>query len=123
MRDATRRFFECLSQRGFEPLLEKFVGTLRFDVVEEADTEHRLVIIDRGRVRVVSEDREADAALGIDSELLEQIIAGQENAVAALLRGDVTIAGDLRLVLAVERLFPAQSMARGMRRVLTRGTR
>ncbi|MEU3456404.1 SCP2 sterol-binding domain-containing protein [Micromonospora sp. NPDC006766] len=106
MVDATTRFFEELDRRGFEPLLAKSSGTLRFDLHEGAQTTHWLLQIDRGNLQVRQEDREADTVVGSAPRLFDELVTGQENAIAALLRGDMTVAGDLRLLLQVERLLP-----------------
>jgi predicted lipid carrier protein YhbT len=113
MVDATMRFFEDLDRRGFEPLLAKAAGTLRFDLHEGAHTTHWLLEIDRGRLQVWQEDRDADTVVRSGPRLFDDLVCGRENAIAALLRGDMTVAGDLRLVLQVERLFPGPPDSRG----------
>ncbi|MFG1890290.1 SCP2 sterol-binding domain-containing protein [Micromonospora sp. NPDC049051] len=113
MADATTRFLEDLDRREYEPLLAKSSGSLRLDLHEGAQTTHWLLRIDRGRVRVSQDDREADTVVGVSPALFEDIAAGREGGVAAMLRGDVTVTGDLRLLLQVERLFPSHPDARG----------
>ncbi|MFI7429780.1 SCP2 sterol-binding domain-containing protein [Micromonospora sp. NPDC049836] len=113
MVDATTRFFEEMDRRGYEPLLAKTAGTLRFDLHEGAHTTHWLLEIDRGRLRVRQQDQEADTVVGADPRLFGELVTGEENAIAALLRGDMTVTGDLRLVLQVERLFPGPPNSRG----------
>ncbi|MEU5938682.1 SCP2 sterol-binding domain-containing protein [Micromonospora sp. NPDC047548] len=121
--DPTTRFFEDLDRRGYEPLLAKTSGTLRFDLHEGAHTRHWLLQIDRGRLEVSQEDREADTVLGTGPDLFGDIVAGGENAIAALLRGDMTVSGDLRLVLQVERIFPGPATSRGPRHEFRREAR
>ncbi|MET7970290.1 SCP2 sterol-binding domain-containing protein [Micromonospora sp. NPDC005305] len=111
--DVTTRFFEGLDRQGFEPLLVKAAGTLRFDLHEGARTTHWLLEIDRGHLRVRQEDQEADTVVGTEPRLFEELVTGEENTIAALLRGDMTVAGDLRLVLQVERIFPGPPESRG----------
>ncbi|WP_406041599.1 SCP2 sterol-binding domain-containing protein [Micromonospora sp. NBC_00898] len=113
MLDATTRFFEDLDRRGFEPLLQKTSGTLRFDLHEGAHTTHWLLEIERGKLHVSQEDREADTVVGTPPRLFGELVTGNENAIAALIRGDMTVSGDLRLVLQVERIFPGPPDARG----------
>ncbi|MEV0153338.1 SCP2 sterol-binding domain-containing protein [Micromonospora sp. NPDC050686] len=120
MLDATTRFFEDLDRRRYEPLLAKTSGTLRFDLHQGAQTTHWLLEIDRGKLRVDQEDREADTVVGADPRLFDALVSGGENPIAALLRGDMTVSGDLRLVLQVERLFPGPPDSRGPRRVFAR---
>ncbi|WP_328426047.1 SCP2 sterol-binding domain-containing protein [Micromonospora sp. NBC_00389] len=116
MVDATTRFFEDLDRRGYEPLLAKASGTLRIDLQEGAQTRHWLLRIDHGRVDVSQEDREADTVLGTSPALFDDIAAGREHGLAALFRGDMTVLGDARLVVQVERVFPGSPDARGPRR-------
>ncbi|MGC3861757.1 SCP2 sterol-binding domain-containing protein [Micromonospora chersina] len=111
--DTTTRFFEDLDRRGFEPLLAKTSGTLRFDLHEGPQTTHWLLEIDRGNLRVGQEDREADTVVGTEPRLFGELVSGEENAIAALLRGDMTVSGDLRLVLQIERIFPGPPDSRG----------
>ncbi|MGR6321701.1 SCP2 sterol-binding domain-containing protein [Micromonospora soli] len=115
MVDATTRFFEDLDRRGYEPLLAKTAGTLRFDLHEGAHTTHWLLKIDRGNLQVRQQDQEADTVVGTEPRLFGELARGEENAIAALLRGDMTVSGDLRLVLQVERLFPSPPDSRGPR--------
>ncbi|MEO3781354.1 SCP2 sterol-binding domain-containing protein [Micromonospora sp. B11E3] len=122
MTDVTR-FFEGLHRRGYEPLLAKTSGTLRFDLQEGAQTTHWLVAIDRGNLRVSQENREADTVVGICPELLEKLASGREDGIAAWLRGDMTVTGDVRLVVQVERLFPGPPDSHGPRRVFEREAR
>ncbi|NJP33089.1 SCP2 sterol-binding domain-containing protein [Micromonospora thermarum] len=120
MADATTRFFEDLDRRGYEPLLAKTSGTLRFDLQEGAHTHHWMVRIDRGNLRVTQEDREADTVVGVSPALFEDLAAGREHGIAAILRGDVTVSGDPRLIVQVERLFPGDPHSRGPRRFFHR---
>ncbi|XTZ18130.1 SCP2 sterol-binding domain-containing protein [Micromonospora echinospora] len=117
MADAITRFFEDLDRRGFEPLLEKASGTVRFDLSEGARTTHWLLAIERGRLRVDQEDREADTVIGTSPLLFEQIVTGREDGIAALLRGDLTVSGNRRLMVQVERIFPSPPGSRGPQRV------
>ena len=120
MVDATTRFFEELGRQGFEPLLAKSSGTLRFDLHQGAQTTHWLLQIDRGNLQVRQEDREADTVVGSAPRLFDELVTGGENAIAALLRGDMTVAGDLRLLLQVERLLPGPADSQGPRRAFRR---
>jgi putative sterol carrier protein len=117
MVDATTRFFEELDRQEFVPLLAKTAGTLRFDLQEGAHTHHWMLRIDRGRVRVSQEDADADTVVGTSPALFEDLATGREDGIAALLRGDMTVSGDPRLVVQVERLFPGDPHSHGPRRV------
>ncbi|MEU9508270.1 SCP2 sterol-binding domain-containing protein [Micromonospora sp. NPDC048170] len=116
MVDATTRFFEDLDRREYEPLLAKSSGILRWDLQEGARTTHWLLRIDHGRVQVSQEDQEADAVVGTSPELFDDLATGREDGIAALLRGDLAVTGDLRLVVQLDRLFPGPPDTRGPRR-------
>ena len=121
--DATSGFFEALDRRGPEPSLEQVEGTVRFDLREDEKTEHWLVTIRRGEVSVSREAREADAVVGSSPALFERVIRGEENALAAMLRGAMTVAGNLQLILKLERLLPGPPDSRGPRRPISPGVR
>jgi putative sterol carrier protein len=114
--DATAAFFDNLVQRGHEPLLRKARGTVRIDLVDGGTTDHRLVTIDRGNIEVSKKRGSADGVLRVDRTLFERMAAGELNPVAAVLRGELTIDGDWRLLVLVQRLFPGSPGARGPRR-------
>ncbi|PZG13767.1 sterol-binding protein [Micromonospora craterilacus] len=116
MADATTRFFKDLDRRGYDPLLAKSSGTLRIDLHEGPQTTHWLVRIDRGEIQVSQQDMEADAVIGATPALFEGLVTGRENGLAALLRGDMTLTGDARLVVQMERIFPGPQHAQGPRR-------
>ncbi|TCB95801.1 SCP2 sterol-binding domain-containing protein [Micromonospora zingiberis] len=116
MADATVRFFEDLDHRGYDPLLAKISGTVRFDLHEGPQSMHWLVRIERGEVQVSREDMEADTVVGTSPALFEDLITGRENGLAALLRGDMTVTGDARLIVQLERIFPGPPHSEGPHR-------
>lgn len=98
-------FFDQLGMRGHEPLLQRVSATVRFDIGDGASVEHRLLHIDRGEIRVTSEDVPADCTVTIGEELLDEIIGGRTGAMAAFLRGALLIEGDPQVLVLVQRLF------------------
>ncbi|MFC8848399.1 MULTISPECIES: SCP2 sterol-binding domain-containing protein [unclassified Micromonospora] len=117
MLEATTGFFEDLDRRGYEPLLVKTSGTIRFDLHEGPQTTHWLVAVDRGRMSVSREDREADTVVNTSPTLFEDLAAGREHGIAAILRGDITVSGDARLLVQLERLFPGPPTSQGPHRL------
>ena len=99
-------FFDELGSRGHEPLLRKITGSARFDVVTRARTERWLVTIDKGDIRVSRENGPADSVLRADKASWDRAVAGELNLMAAVLRGEVAVEGDPRLVVRLQRLFP-----------------
>ncbi len=104
--DATTKFFEELGSRGHEPLLGKVTGSVRFDVVAGKRTEHWMVDIEKGDIRVSRGRSAADSVLRADRASFERIVSGEQNCMAAALRGELAVQGDPRLLVLVQRLFP-----------------
>ena len=107
MPDATADFFEGLAKRAREPLLGKTKATVRFDIADGARTDHWLVGIDDGALDVAQRSGEADCIVIADRAAFDRVAAGKTNAMAALLRGAIEVEGDPRLIVRVQRLFPA----------------
>jgi putative sterol carrier protein len=106
MKSSTAAFFDEIGRRGHEPLLERVRATVRFDVGDEASVDHRLLRIDRGDIRVTSEDVQADCTVIIGDELLDEIIHGRTGAMPAFLRGALLVEGNPEVLVLVQRLFP-----------------
>jgi putative sterol carrier protein len=111
MTDATTEFFEELSRRDHEPLLEKITETIRFDLVEGSQIDHWFVAIDKGDVTVSQQDGAADVVVTMDKKLFDSIAAGETNAVAATLRGAMRLEGDWSLLVRFQRLFRGRPRA------------
>jgi putative sterol carrier protein len=103
--DATAAFFDEVAQRGYEPRAETMRGSVRFDLRSGKRTERWLVSVDRGAVSVSRRNAGADAVVRTDEALFEGIVRGEVNAMAALLRGALTIEGDGGLLLLFQRLL------------------
>ena len=112
MADPTRAFFEGLAAKGHEPLLASFSGTLRFDLRNGKRTEHWYVGLERGDVAVSHDEGDADLVLSTERATFDDVLAGQTNAMAALLRGAVTARGKFVLLVAFQRLFRGSPGAR-----------
>jgi putative sterol carrier protein len=100
----TEEFFHQLATSP-PPTMKKMSATIRFDV-EDGPTKHWLLMIDRGTVQVSHRKAKADAAIRISRNLFERILAGEANAMAATLRGELSIEGDPELIVAFQRLMP-----------------
>jgi len=105
--DPTARFFDELGSRGHEPLLRKATGTARLEIVDGRRTRRWFVSVNKGDVSVSrSSDGSPTCVIRVEKPLFDKIAAGKENAVAAVLRGDLAIAGDWRFLVWLQRLFP-----------------
>jgi putative sterol carrier protein len=107
--DPTAEFFDDLARRGHEPLLGKASGSARFDLRDGKRTERRLLTIDEGNVGVSRRNAAADCVLRADRALFDRIVAGELNFMAAVLRGEVAVGGDPKLLVLLQRLFPRPS--------------
>jgi putative sterol carrier protein len=112
MSDATTEFFTELGTRKHEQLLNKVTGTFRFDLVHEKKTTRWLVAVKRGDVAVSRGNGEADIVVRAEKALFDRVAEGELNAMAAVLRGDVALEGDSRLLVSFQRLFPGPAASR-----------
>jgi predicted lipid carrier protein YhbT len=106
MSDAIVEFFEELGRRGQEPLLAKVTGRVRFDLVEAGRPDRWLVALDRRGITVLHKGGQADCVIQADRALFERLCRGEENAMAAVLRGALVCSGDVELLFAIQRVFP-----------------
>ena len=107
MADTISDFFQELGERGHQPLLSHMQGAVRFDVRDDdGQVDQWFVAVDRGAVTVTHGHAEADCAIGGDRALLERLINGEENAIAAVLRGALRVSGDVEMLLTIQRIFP-----------------
>ncbi len=107
MADATGDFFADLSKRGQEPLLSKVRATVRFDIVDGGRTDRWLLAIKDGALDVSRGDDEADCIIRANKADFDLVAGGHRNPMATALRGAMTMEGNPRLLIRVQRLFPA----------------
>ena len=113
MADATKEFFERLAAGGPHPEVEKAKGTLRFDLTDTGKRATRwLVELDRGNVAVSHRNAKADCVVRAQKSFFDRMATGEQNGMAALLRGEVMVEGDAGLLLPFQRLFPAPPRSR-----------
>ena len=115
MADTTTQFFEQLGQRGHEPLLDHATGTIRFDLRQGKRTDSWFVSVKKGDIAVSHDNGHADAVVTADSELFEGLATGKENAMAAMLRGDIVAEGRVQLLAQFQRLLPGPPKSRRRR--------
>ncbi|MDW3847113.1 SCP2 sterol-binding domain-containing protein [Micromonospora sp. BRA006-A] len=98
-------------------LPETTSGTIRLDLRDGGRTEHWYLTIDRQDVRVDRSAEEADLVVGANREVFDRIAAGRLHPAAALLRNDLAVQGELKLLMTLRRLFPGPPDARDPRDV------
>jgi putative sterol carrier protein len=104
--DVTEEFFAGIAGRE-DPALRKATGTVRFELSHDDAIEHWLVVIDKGMVRAfrAPEAIECESVIRADKTLFEEITRGEANTTTAMLRGVVSVEGDLELLLLFQRLI------------------
>jgi hypothetical protein len=114
--DSTAEFFDELGRRGHAPLLGKVSGRVRFEVVDGERTERWLVTIEKGTILVSRRKGACDCVLRADKACFDRIATGELNAMAAVLRGELSVEGDPRVFVRLQRLFPGPPRRRARRR-------
>jgi putative sterol carrier protein len=111
--DPTAAFFDELATRSDEPLLRKATGVAQFEIVDGGRTQRWFVSVDKGSLAVSRRKvMSPECVIRGDKALFDRIASGKENAVAAVLRGDLAIEGDWRLLVWLQRLFPGPRVRR-----------
>ena len=116
MSDDVVEFFEALGRRGHEPLLAKVTGRARFDLVDGGRIDRWLVAVDRGNTVVSHQDGPAECTIRAERALFERLCRGEDNAMAAVLRGALVCAGDVELLYAIQRILPGPPRERPVMR-------
>jgi putative sterol carrier protein len=103
--DAVTAFFEDLGSRGYDPLLRSVSATVRFDLVSGKTTERWLLAIQKGNLSVSHRNVRADAVIRLSRDLFGGAASGETGLLPAMLRGEVVLEGDYRLMIMVRRLL------------------
>ena len=103
---ATREFFDRLSHEEAAPVLRHVSGTVRLDLADDERVDHWLVTLDKGAAQLTREHRDADCVLRTDRVIFEAVAKGEINPISGMLRGQLLVLGDLRLLILIERMLP-----------------
>jgi putative sterol carrier protein len=106
--DPAERFFAALAERGHEPLLRKASGSTRFEIADGRRTRRWVVAVSNGDISVTKGGGEATCVVRAEKAVFDKVTSGRLNAVAAVLRGDLEVEGDWRLLVRMQRLFPGR---------------
>ncbi|MET8231522.1 SCP2 sterol-binding domain-containing protein [Micromonospora sp. NPDC005298] len=94
-------------------LPETTAGTLRLDVRGGGGcTEHWYLTVADQHVQVTRSAEVADLVVRADRAVFDRLANGSAHIAAALLRNDLTVRGDLRLLTLLRRIFPGPEGAR-----------
>jgi hypothetical protein len=99
----TADFFARMA--GPQPLLKRVTGTVRVDLRDGDHVEHWYLTVADGEVAVSHRKAKADTVVRVERSMFDDMVTGSINTTAAVLRGDLTIDGDLGLVLLLQRCF------------------
>ena len=117
------QFFDDLDRRGREPLLTRVSATIRFDITDGEQTEHRLIRIDHGDIRVSVGDEPADCVIRAERAVCDDVVSGRTSALAALLRGAAAVEGDMEVMVLTQRLFTGSQSVPSRRSAVAAGRR
>lgn len=98
-------------------LPETTSGTLRLDAADDGHTTHwRLTVRDQ-RVEVSRSAEDAELIVRADREVFDLLASGRTHVATALLRNDLSVQGNMRLLMLLRRIFPGPPDARHPREV------
>ncbi|MEV0270375.1 MAG: SCP2 sterol-binding domain-containing protein [Hamadaea sp.] len=117
MSNPTEAFFTELADRGQDPRLAGASGALRIDVHTDGDlagkpSGHWLITFGDGEVAVARGKAPADCVVQITDDLLDRLVTGEANGMASVLRGAMSIQGDIELPIQLQRIFPGPPASR-----------
>ncbi|MET8090431.1 SCP2 sterol-binding domain-containing protein [Micromonospora sp. NPDC005220] len=93
-------------------LPETTAGTLRLDVRDNGSTDHWYLTISDQQVQVARSADEADLVVGADRWVFDRMVNGQLHPGVALLRNELTVQGNMQLLMLLRRIFKGPSGAR-----------
>jgi hypothetical protein len=108
MPDVIEDFFTHLGRQPRVPALSRATGSLMFDLDNGGSAEQWTVTADRGAVTVTRDGGTTDAVVHAPKDVFAQVVEGETNVLAAILRGTVTIEyrKDPEILVLIQRLFP-----------------
>jgi SCP-2 sterol transfer family len=99
-------FFERLTRGGPDRLPRRADGSLRIDLTSGTTTERWFITMHGGDVSVSHRNAKADSVIRTSEKVFEGMVTGRVNAMAAALRGVVSLEGDPTLLVLFQRALP-----------------
>jgi hypothetical protein len=113
MSEAITRFFESLHGRGYDHGF-RAEGVTRVEIRDGDRVDYWVVSARRGELSVSKDAQlDVDTVMVVDSALMDRMVRGEMNGLAALLRGMYAVRGDYQLALMLERFMPGPPGAKG----------
>ncbi|MGV9212359.1 SCP2 sterol-binding domain-containing protein [Micromonospora sp. RB23] len=99
------------TDRPFD-LPETTTGTLRLDLRDDGHTEHWYLTVADQHIRVSRSSDDADLVVRAPRAVFDELASGDLPPGTALLRNELTLRGDMRLLLVLRRVLPGPRGAR-----------
>ncbi|MGK5739486.1 SCP2 sterol-binding domain-containing protein [Micromonospora sp. URMC 103] len=93
-------------------LPEATAGTLRLDAREDGRTDHWYLTVADQQVEVSRSSEDADLVVRAPRAVFDRLANGGVHVSEALLRNDLTVQGNIRLLMLLRRIFPGPADAR-----------
>ncbi|MEV4386406.1 SCP2 sterol-binding domain-containing protein [Micromonospora sp. NPDC049580] len=106
------RFLQDLDAGRRPDLSETTAGTLRLDMRGDGCTDHWYLTVADQHVQVTRSADDADLLVRADRAVFDELASGQLHLAEALLRNELTVRGDMALLLLLRRIFPGPADAR-----------
>jgi alkyl sulfatase BDS1-like metallo-beta-lactamase superfamily hydrolase len=104
--DTVSRFFGELAEAGHLATFERQSASLRFDIIDGDHIERWHVTVQDGDVSVTRENKPADGTVRMERQHFAAMVTGQLNAMAAILRGLLTLEGNMAAAMTFQRCLP-----------------
>jgi SCP-2 sterol transfer family len=115
MSDPASAFFEDLARRGHDERLRRATGAIRFEG-KNARAPAWQVDLNKGDIVVSQKRAAAECTIRADDEVTAGILSGRINPLTALLRGEIELDGNPRLLVLFRRLLPGPPTKRARRK-------
>ena len=115
MTEPIAEFFDGLERQDHLSLTGNESGTFRFDVVDGKRSTSWFITVKKGDLSVSRRGAAADCRVRAPRQLAEGVVSGKVNAFAAVLRGELEVEGDPKLMVVFQRLLPGPPASRKRR--------
>lgn len=103
--DSAEDFFTSIGVNRHVPRLARCHGAVRFDIMTPDGVDSWRVDIIKGEVTATRDRSPAEAVVRAEKAIVDGVVRGDVNPVAATLRGVLVVEGNWDLLLLIQRLF------------------
>jgi predicted lipid carrier protein YhbT len=112
MSTTATRYLEGLDTTRPFDLPETTTGTVRLDLREDGHTEHWYLTVADQHITVTRSAEDADLVVRAARTVFDELFNGDLPPGTAMLRNELTLRGDMRLLLVLRRVLPGPRGAR-----------